>query len=446
MRTRGSLDQAGFERAYCDDTTRSAIRDIFYPEFSRLMFLGDDDGAVRVLSRDLAWPAVMLRHSWGPYDANGAPSLREEKIQFTLARSEVMLFDEPPIGIFSIELEPSPDATLVDLANLTFLARAFGANAAPKGAPDGEWSGTRIALKGEAPIDFAALISDRILGGIALRGDHVRVDEYSGSKFRIYSVVSVDAPVEAAERAGLLFELGTGSPLGAAAGGHPASPSRTYYASVIQKRVSAFENWDALALLDSFTAVGTKMLGDRERPNKGAFATWGLTYFRLYAFNLFLKYALHYYASRILDESAVGLRTRFETFLSRYDVGRVSFNFLPELLFDAIRESLALDDELARFRKRIATLSDRIREDQAARTNKLLGLVSGVGTLASSRSSLATVRAIEAHLGWPGAVFYSLASLLAALLAAGLGAYLFPSQRTRLLRRLRRRAERRQAR
>ena len=134
----------------------------------------------------------------------------------------------------------------------------------------------------------------------------------------------------------------------------------------------------------------------------------------------------------------MALRQRFELFLSRYEVGRVSFNFLPELLHAAMRQALGLDDELARLRERIRGLSARIQEDQAERANALLGLVSALGTLSGAGAAFTVLKEGQEALGWRPGTFWTLFGLLVLVAVLAVATYMFPHHRRKLLKRWRR--------
>ena len=399
-RTDQALKRAGFAPVEVDEDSRRVFRNLFYPEFADLMFLGGRGGSATVLGRDVGLRLAL--------PAGGDRAAQP----FTLQLAEVFLFPEPALGVFAVEIAADGPSDLGALSDLTGRLRSFNARLTREGAAE--------------PVELARLLESDVLGGIALSGPDVRVDDYSGSKFRVFSVVDVVEGLDAAARRQVLYDLACGVPLGAAAGENDFAPSDAYYESLMSNAVSAFRNYEALAVLDACTVVGTGLLA---RPF--ARETWGTTYFRLYVFNLFVKYALHHYAAR--SESPVALRARFNVFLRDYDVGRVTFNFLPEMLYDAIRRALGVDGELARLRDRITALSAAIAEEHQKRANQLLAVVSGLSSLSGAGAVLGGVHVAQERLGWSAAAFWGLGGALLVTIGAAVLGYLFPERREKWL-------------
>ncbi len=412
------LANAGFLPEVIDQEKFDIMQNIFYPEFVNIMYACPEtepspvfkgaarEGEARVLSRQVGLEAALgLKR----------PPPEPDRAPFTIDHAEVFLFPEPSLGVFAVDISAGDHATLGAVSDLTFGLRAFDAP---------------IHVNDQPAVKLATFIQHRVLGGIPVGGETSAVDAYSGSKFKMFSVVDLAEPQTPDERRHLLFDLGCGVPLGSAEGFGFFAPATQYYDTLMGDLVSAFQNYDALPLLDSFTAVGHKLL---PKQYANARDSWATSYFRLYVFNLFVKFSLHRYAADLSTESAVPLRAKFERFLRWYEVGRVSFNFLPEMLYDGMRKGLAVDDELARFRERIQRLSTNIQEAQAERANKLLGLVSALGTLSSAGAVIAFLREADTLLGWPPALFYSLLTALIVALGVSIAAYMFPDQRKKVI-------------
>jgi hypothetical protein len=159
----------------------------------------------------------------------------------------------------------------------------------------------------------------------------------------------------------------------------------------MKNRVAAFKNWEAIALFDGFCALGTGFLLDHKGEIK---KDWDITYFRLYLFRLFFKYNLYRFSTLISNaeqDQTVEYRDQFEDFLNHYNISHISFNFLPNLIFDKMGNALELEREVEMFRERIKNLSSAIQEAKQAKTNKILQLVtalSGLGVLADINNYL----------------------------------------------------------
>ena len=116
----------------------------------------------------------------------------------------------------------------------------------------------------------------------------------------------------------------------------------------------------------------------------------------------------------------------FEKFLNSYKLSHISFNFLPNEMFNKIGEALHLDEELDTFQNRINRISAAIQEEKQSRTNSLLQFVTVLGGIGSVKPVFDVLSIAQKYLGWSDAVFYTI--LLIILLAIGIGllAFLMP--------------------
>jgi hypothetical protein len=369
------------------------LRDYFYPDFRKIMFLDDtDEGNSRFINES------KLR-----VDLYYKKDKSQEKIYpIEIIKTEIFSF-EGHIGLFSISISPSSIESIQDASNITSIIRNFDADVKDGGLWH-EW------------------ISEHVLCGIKLRGDNVKADEYSGSKFKLYTVYELedDNPTNN----NLLFDLGTCTRLGSTEGKIAGYiPNELYLNKIMNNKVSVFKNWEALALFDSFTCIGSGHLND-------SFIAWENTYFRLYLYRLFFKYNLYRYNSEIFEskEDAVKVRDQFENFLNRYDISHVSFNFLSNEIFAKIGQALELDLELEKFRIRINNLSDKIQEEQDSKTNMLLHVVTGLGAISSIGPILDGLEHLKEEIGLPSIAFNAIVGILILLVGIGVLYFIYPHE------------------
>ena len=139
----------------------------------------------------------------------------------------------------------------------------------------------------------------------------------------------------------LLFDIGTLSRIGSAIGNTYDSMNKDYVSQLVNNNsISVYNNWQALALLDSFTIVGNKII---DTPFKKE--TYNSIYYGIYLYCLFIKYSLFKYNFEIadLDEDR---RSHFQDFLAKYYFNYISYNFLPTEIFNKIRAALDIEKEL----------------------------------------------------------------------------------------------------
>ena len=177
------------------------------------------------------------------------------------------------------------------------------------------------------------------------RGKNVHEPRYSdlvctGNKLKAFQIVGANRLSDE-----LLYELGTMSPIGC--GGthaHGLSPSQSYYEAVMaQNSVSAFRNWKALALFDSFTVLGLL-----DKPD--AWKWWRDSYFRfIYIHALYQKTQLFVVNNRFRSDAADGkcggLLQQMKDQEHWYAFSNISYNFLPQLIYKSIDTGLEIASE-----------------------------------------------------------------------------------------------------
>ena len=170
----------------------------------------------------------------------------------------------------------------------------------------------------------------------------------------------------------LLFELGTLSPVGCVADHkHEYSPSQEYYDRIIRTHtISAFRNWKALALVDSFTVVA-----------KGRTAAqmwvWPNSYFRLiYIHALYQKTLLfvvnRQFRSAANDRKSIRLLHKMKEQEHWYAFSNISYNFLPQLIYRAIDTGLDIATEREQLHRHLEQEAERLEKNSERR---LAGLI-----------------------------------------------------------------------
>jgi hypothetical protein len=380
------------------DYMSSFYKNMYYPELRKMIFLGDEKYSCRNWQKEFNTPISFYKGKQG----------EEVEIKAFLKKSEIFLFPENNnISMFSIELWLDNTSNLEDVSNISFLSRNFN---------------SKVNAFDSGKKDWINWIEKNMLFGTVIHGDKVNVDDYSGSKFKVYTIVDTEEPLSKDKREGYLYDIGCGAPLGTANGNNTFTPARSYYNSITTKSISVFNNWDALPLFDSFTLIGHNIIS-----NDDSIRTYSTVYFRLYLFNLFFKYNLFRFNTK-LHEGTVKVRSQFEDFINTYNISHVSFNFLPNEIYFKIRNVLEIESELNKFQERIVRISTSIQENQQKKTNLLLGLVSFITGLSSVSPIIDTVTNLQTQLGWNPILFYTIVFLVVLVLATPILYYLFPDK------------------
>jgi len=207
-------------------------------------------------------------------------------------------------------------------------------------------------------ISFHQWISEEILCGIELVGENLKVDEYSGSKFKIYSVFDLPNLKDSYNRDHLLYEIGTSSPIGTVSNNSRLKPTKEYFDELMKNKLGVFENYEGLALLDSFTVIGYENYAGLDNSKYGHIPhhQWNRAYFSIYIFNLYVRYNLFKFNAEFLS-NPVKYRSKFQMFLNHYNFTHISFNFLPNIIFKKMREAMGIEFEIEKFEKRLVNLA-----------------------------------------------------------------------------------------
>jgi hypothetical protein len=412
-KTIAGFRSSGYTSDSLDDDTLGFYKNYWYPEFRDLLFLFKGDAAAEYLSKNMDRKFEFIKSK---DKQTNEPII---KVSAGIKCVELFLF---PNGLhfFSVELF-APEQGLSEISDLTNCARDFD---------------KEVIIDGETT-KWVNWIEKNCLNNIKISSSPteapVNVDEFSGSKFKLFTVVDlvecdeIKSPGVISE---LLYDIGTVSPISTANGNLDSTPSISYFEEVMEDKIEVFQNYAMLPLFDSFTTVGFNLLNDDNQKVK--YNTYANIRFRIYLYNLFLKYNLFRYNSNMIADS-VKTRDEFESYLNTYNISHISYNFLPNLIYHGLRSSLQIDNELKQFQERINRISQSIQEEQQKRSNMLLAVVGAMTSISSIEPVFGFMENTRNSLKWGKFGFYFLVSTLLLSLALPLVAYLFPDKKRKFL-------------
>lgn len=402
----------GFELENLSDSTRKFYKDYWYPEFRDLLFFKEKETSSKILKKSFSQSLTFVKNK---DKAKNPISLVEAEI----CSVELILFPND-LHFFSIELKPKEN-NIQQIADLIFCAREFNKE-----------------LLDQTELNWVNWIEKYCLNGIQITSndvnDVVHTDGFSGSKFKLYTLVDfkeTEALKDPHVRDELLYDLGCVSPMNTAGGDYSFTPSDSYFEELLSDKISVFNNYTILPLFDTFTVVGYNLLTFDDYGTKRT--SWTQMYFRIYLYNLFIKYNLFRY-NLDMEHDSVKVRDEFESFLNTYNLSHISYNFLPNLIFHQHRKSLQIDEELEKFQERINRISQAIQEEQQKRSNLLLGIVGAMTSISSAKPILDILENTRTQINLNGFIFYTLAGIIALSLGIPLISYLFPEKKKQLLR------------
>jgi hypothetical protein len=373
-------------------------KDFFYPDL-RNQFFNNNKERHTILVRENSENSIVDLFQYKYLST----SEKSKEIQLKIVDSRLDLFDEG-FGLFTLNLKVQSEKTdLIKFSDAAFLARNFETN-----------------IEHTDYEKWHQYIEKEVLLGSSTRGQSVKVDEYSGSKYKLFMVLDIPELNEKETMKSLLFDIGTLSRIGSAIGSNYDSMDSDYVQQLIKKNtISVFNNWEGLALLDSFTVIGNKIL---DAPYKKE--TYSTVYYGIYLYCLFLKYHLFKYNFEIadLDEDR---RSNFQDFLSKYYFNYISYNFLPTEIFNKIKTALDIEKELKLLNEKIVAVGQKIQEEQQDRTNKILGIVTVLSSLSSAQPVYDYLIIGQKILGWNVAFYWTATISIVLLILAGVAFYVF---------------------
>lgn len=401
------LEKNHFKNNPIEDDANNTHKNLWYPEFRNMFILEKGHSASKIYHKEINQELTFFLRE-------DRVSKLKEYLDVSILNVELFTFKEG-LNFFSIEVSVK-QRELMNYSDLTFVINKFNSK----------------VIINEIETPWVNWIETNCLAGIKIASTEkqdVIVDDYSGSKFKLYTVLDIAGSVDEITRDELLYDIGCGAKIGSAGGKEYLSPSQDYYNSLLKNKISVFNNYTILPLFDSVTVIGYQIIDSQ--PDSHKRKTWSESYFRIILYNLFIKYNLFRYNSHLQEESTtdiVELRDKFENFLNTYNFSHISYNFLPNLIFQNHRESLDIENELKLFQKRILRISESIKEEQQKRSNALLGIVGVFTSIGAVRPVYEFVEHSRATLNISAILFYCLVAIVLILLAIPVLIYLFPQK------------------
>jgi hypothetical protein len=385
------------ELKFLDDFEKFS-KDFFYPDL-RNQFFNNNKKRHTILVRENQENSIVDLFQY----KFKSTSEKSKELQIKIVDSRLDLFDEG-FGLFTLNLKVQSEKTdLSKFSDAAFLARNFETN-----------------IEHTDYDKWHQYIEKEVLLGSSTRGQSIKVDEYSGSKYKLFMVLDVPELNEKEIMKSLLFDIGTLSRIGSAIGSNYDSMDSDYVQQLIKKNtISVFNNWEGLALLDSFTVVGNKILDNKEK-----IETYSSVYYGIYLYCLFLKYHLFKYNFEIADLNE-DRRSNFQDFLSKYYFNYISYNFLPTEIFNKIKTALDIEKELQLLNEKIVAVGQKIQEEQQDRTNKILGIVTVLTSVSSVQPVYDYLIEGQKMLGWSAEIYWATTISIVLVLGGGVGFYVF---------------------
>jgi hypothetical protein len=265
-------------------------------------------------------------------------------IKFQISYFDRFLFSDG-VGIFCFKVQfiPGEEVSYQKIADLLRIVRY----------PESE------VLYRSQKVRLNKLIHDFLMPGLKLSAQW---DQYM-AQLKHYTVID-DHTVENfdTEKEQVLFELAHSMPVGAISGKSTHSPTLDYYEKVLTKEsIFIYNNWKAIPLLDSFTRISTKY--------PDTFKTWEQDYFHIYIYCLYCKFQMYYFSNHLTQtfpptKKTVKLIDKFYEFVTGYMLSSVSYKFLPNLLYEKMKEALEIQKDVESMEKKVKRLTEVFQDEK----------------------------------------------------------------------------------
>jgi hypothetical protein len=133
------------------------------------------------------------------------------------------------------------------------------------------------------------------------------------------------------------------------------------------------------------------------------------------------------------NDNIENLRAKYEEFLNNFDTFPISYNFLPNEIFQQIGKGLNVQMELNDFHNRIIRMSETIKEKKQERMNLLLGLISVMSALATTAVIPAIIKQSNEVSGISALIYFTFLAFVLIILSYTLLRFLKPVKRLKFI-------------
>lgn len=197
-----------------------------------------------------------------------------------------------------------------------------------------------------------------------------------GNNLKIFQIVQREADTPDDER---LFEIATFSPIFSVKGSTENSHSEAYFNKLMaENSVSTYFNWKGLALVDSFTVLGGKSFENKIWQWTNLY--YPLVYLRCVFEKTFCFSRNNAYRLDDQEKTVKELSDEIVKMEKYYFYGNFSYNFQPNLVYEAIVKGLDIKTEREVLSKQVKEMAkkeeEKQKDEKEKRFNRILAGVS----------------------------------------------------------------------
>ena len=361
----GTLKAAGWNRVDYTSEQQNRGKRYYYPEFIDFCYAQSEDEGCKRYTREVNTEVSMMI------------DVRGESKKYSFWVKDLTLYFMPhQMVLYSIKVEQG-DASIDDCSALIYKLRYI----------DGFKTDVYkdfCAVAVQPIIDVYNALKANELRGVTVQ-DATMLVEY-GNKLRVFQVINAPAGafngLNDEEKRHLLYGAATFSTVSIEGQRAIDDTPEKWQRRNRMCRIAVFDSWSALAMQDSFNILAS---GCDNQMENWIDKYFGCIYIQalfqkvcLFDFNNRFKQALKLQKNRAASKQINNLVREYEAFERNCCFNWISYNFLPQLVSDAVNSSLEIKDEMKQLYRIMA--NERARSEEASR-KKMNALLVGISFL-----------------------------------------------------------------
>lgn len=193
---------------------------------------------------------------------------------------------------------------------------------------------------------------------------------FAGNKMYNYLLVRLNEEQDKDYGDDMLYDLATESNLGTSSDPSNSRSHTSQYKDMLinTQSISCFNSWKGLVLNDTVC-----VLMKSSEPNV-RYKNWMIEYFEFIYLNVFyIKAYLVQVNKKYQNKNATSsLEQEYLEFDRTFNFRNISYNFLPQLIYDRMRVGMEINDELNQLKEKISTYSEKCERENEKTINRIL--------------------------------------------------------------------------
>lgn len=330
---------------------KSYFHQKYYPNWLNSLFL-DGEQLVKIGLKNFTSNHLILKKD-NPFIIEPQYlKVGEKNIEFSISSIEVFLFHSN-LGVFIIKTNLSK--CNLNWEDITSFINAF-----------------RKTTINDTYIDTNSFYTLNLIENVIIESFHSQLESWRQYNPHLKTASFIDIPEQPKDDYfdKFLFDLGTyTSPI---SNNHLYSSSERFKNEILKNNViNIYRNWRTLCLFDSLTRIAINL------DKKDSYRLWENEYILIYIYLIFIRYYLYTINSRLLEarqelSKSKLIQDEFSSFINDFDYVKISFKNLPNVIFQKLKYSLDISEEINMIERKNTRLNNKLKEQKDSRLNTVL--------------------------------------------------------------------------